>query len=577
MKKSASAAVFLLVALALAACGPTTPDPVTPDPVTPAPVTPPVTTPVPTPVDPSIIGTGSVTVQGYVQSQNGGAAVVGSAVTVTDASNAAVGSGVTDASGKFSLKVNPGFYTLKFAKTGYAGSVVEGFPVTAGMTAPLNVIEKVAFDPSFPTAPPALTVTSLVGTTETAFPTDPAKALSFNASTGFTLHYIADSAKSSNAAVSLSPTNIYAAVGLTNIPGSGFLTTRATTAVVNDPQFTKYDTTLKVSTAALGGVRGASYLNLVAYDFNYNRINKYLPINITDDQPVTAPIGAFLSSSARAVTLAQKLNGNGFNTPVKADGIVVKPDGASAETSSMWVDLAFNYQSGIQGALDGNLTGYRIFTSDDGKTFNLLRTLPGTALSARDSSPTLAPGKKVYYFVQAYTSTQSIDSPVMDTTPLDSYVMTSIGPANHSTGASVTPTLSWSLDKKVGDYRKFYVNIFDYPSQGGNCVWGQLLCGNVTDAANNVYLDDGSTPGLSVSGLNYSVPFNQNGKSFIPKLDAYHSYTLDVTSAAFSKDGKAVSIGHDYFNTFYTLATCNFGGPVCEGLVSTFTTGDGSN
>ena len=556
MKKSASAAVFLAVALALGACGPSSPDPVTPtpDPVTPA-------------VDTSIIGSGSVSVVGHVQSQNGGAVVAGSSVTVKDASGVVIGTGTTSARGQFTLKVNPGFYDLSFAKSGYAGSVVEGFPVTAGMTAPLNVIEKVAFDPSFSTAPPKLSVTSVSGTTETPFPTDPAKALTFNASTGFTLHYVAASPAPTTAfPVSLSPTSLYADVGLTNIPGSGFLTTRVVAS--NDPKNSTADTVMKVSGAALRGVRGATYLNLVTYDFNYNRINKYIPINITDDQPVDSPVGTFIDTSARAVTLAQKLNGGGFNG-------AIKPQGATAETSSMWVDLKFNYQSGIA----GDLTGYRIFTSDDAKTFTLLQTLGNTAVSARDSSPTLTPNKKIYYFVQAYTATQSIDSPVFDTTPLDSFLLTAIGPADHSTGVSVKPTLTWTLDKQVGDYRKFFVNVMDYPSQGQNCVWGLVLCdGKTADAVNNTYLDDGSTPGLTVSGLNYSLPFNQNGKALTPKLDAYHSYTFDVSAAAYSKDGKAVSIAHDYFSYFYQgLATCNFGGPVCEGLVSTFTTGDGSN
>ncbi|ULH16057.1 carboxypeptidase-like regulatory domain-containing protein [Deinococcus sp. KNUC1210] len=275
MKKSASAAVFLAVALALGACGPSNPDPVTP----------PAT-------DTSIIGSGSVSVQGYVQSQNGGAAVAGSTVTVTDASGTAIGTGTTTATGQFTLKVNPGAYNLSFAKSGYAGSVVESFPVTAGMTAPLNVIEKVAFDPSFSTAPPKLSVTSLNGTTETAFPTDPANALSFNASTGLTLHYVATSPAPTTAfPVSLSPVSLYAAVGLLNTPGSGFMGSRAIAS--NDPKNSTFDTTLKVTGASIRGVRGATYLNLVAYDFNYNRINKYIPIVINDDAPDDAAGGLY--------------------------------------------------------------------------------------------------------------------------------------------------------------------------------------------------------------------------------------------------------------------------------------------
>ena len=542
MKKSASAAVFLLVALALGACGPSSSDPI-------------VVVPTPT-VDTSVIGTGSVTVQGYLTSQNSGAAVPGSAVTVTDASGAAVGSGTTDASGKFSLKVNPGTYNLDFAKAGYAGSRVEGFPVTAGMTTPLNVIEKVAFGSTFPTTTPVLDIKAVVGGSEVAFPNDAASALKFNASTGITIHYKATSD------ATLSPTNIYGDVGVENTPGSAFFGSRFIGS--NDPKNTTYDQIVNITGDALRGVRGATYLNLVVYDLNYNRINKYIPVVLNDDKPVVSPVGAFASSSARAVTISQKVNFFGAGAPSTAP----------TENSSMWVDLAFNYQAGLQ----GDITGYRVFTSSDNKTFRLLKTLPASATTARDSSPSLTPGSKVYYYVEAYTSDQSIDSPVLDTTPLDSFTLTGMGPVNHSKDVSVKPTLSWTIDKQVGDYRKFFVSVMDYPSQGGYCVWGSALCGDVTEASNNVYLDDGSTPALGLSGLTYSVPFNENGKSVLPKLDAYHSYTLDVSAAAFSKDGKAMAIAQDYFSIFYQgLGACNFGGPVCEGQLSTFTTGDGSN
>ncbi len=544
MKSSATAAVFLSLALGLGACGQSTPTPIT------------------LPGDSSSIGSGSVTVQGYLSNANGGPAVAGSSVTVTNAGGAVVGTGTTDAGGKFTLKVDPGAYNLDFAKAGYAGSRVESFPVTAGMTAPLNVVEKTAFDSTLPTAPPKITISAVFGNTQVPILDDPSAAPTFNASSGVTFRYVATSPDPV-----LSPYRLFADVGLTNTPGSPVLTSSFN--VFNDPKNTTFDQIISFKGNSLRGVRGASYLNLVTYDLNYNRINKYVPINITDDAPITAPLGAFISSSARAVTTAQKYNGGGLSGAITTQG-------ATAELSSMWVDLNFNYQTGLQ----GEITGYRVFTSSDGKAFRLLKNLPASATVARDSSPSLTPGTKVYYYIEAYNSAQSIASPIMDTTPLDSFTLTSIGPVTHSTGNSVKPTLSWSLDKQIGDYRKFFLNVMDYPSQGGYCVWGLVLCNDDTsDAANNTYLDDGSTPGLKVSGLNYSVPYNQNGKALIAKLDSYHSYTFDVSAAAYSKDGKAVSIAHDYFSYFFKgLTSCNFGtGAVCEGLLSTFTTGDGSN
>ena len=566
IKKSASAAVFLLVALALGACNTTSSLP--PDSAVSGV---PAAVPAASEVEASsVIGKGQVTVQGYVASQNGGAAVAGSTITLSDDDGKVLGSGKTDVKGQFSFNAVPGSYTLDFAKKGYAGSRVEGFPVTVGMTTPLYVIQKVAFDSSFPTTPPKLGVTALSGTTETPFPNDAARALSFNASTGLTLRYVATSPAPSAGTTSLSPSTMYADIGLENTPGSGFFGSRSITS--NDPKNTVFDQTVKVTGDALRGVRGASYLNLVAYDFNYNRVNKYLPVVINDDKPINTPVGAFLNTRVQAVTIAQKYNGGGFNGVVQPLGI--QPQAAPVEKSTLWVDLNFEYQAGLTGAL----LGYRVFTSDDDKTFRLLKTLPASARVIRDSSPTLTPGQKVYYYIQAFNSTQQSDSPVVNTTPLDSFTVTNMGPTNHSRGVSVTPTLSWTFDKKVGDYRKTFVLVNDYPSLGSYCFWGSALCGDVTEDANNVYMDDGSSKALSVDGLKYSVLFNENKKAVLPALEAFHSYTFDVAAAAYSKDGKAISIAQDYYNVFYpALGGCNFGGPVCEGQLSTFTTGDGSN
>ncbi|ANE43290.1 hypothetical protein SU48_05370 [Deinococcus puniceus] len=531
-------------ALLLAACTPS-PDGLTPPNGT-------------TPPSSNIVGTGSTRVLGYVVSSNSGAVVAGSTVTVTDSGGTTVGTASTDDKGTFVLSVAPGTYSLSFAKPGYAASRVVNYPVL-GAGQQLNVVQKMAFSSTYKAVAPELGAAALEGETRVALSNDPAKAYTFSASKGVTLGLTVTAGDAG-----LSPEIVYANVGLENTPGAGYFGSRALGE--NDPKNTVMEAKLAVTGNALRGIRGPTYLNLVAYDYNSNRVNSYIPVNITDDQPVTTPLGAFLDTRAMAYTVAQKL---GYNSGVR-------PTAAPTEESQMWAELKFNYQAGLQ----GDVLGFRVFGSADNTAFRLVRTVAaadGFANGVRISDPALVAGQKMYYYVQAYTSTQSINSPVVDITPLDSFKLTDLTPGNRSGGVSLTPTLSWTVDKKVGDYRKFYALVNDYPSLGAYCFWGDALCGDTREASNNVYTDDGKSPALTMTGNTYSVLFNENGKALLPKLEAFHSYSFDVSAAAFSADGRAVSIAQDYYNIFSPNGGCNFGGPVCEGLISTFTTGNGSN
>jgi hypothetical protein len=491
--------------------------------------------------------------RGVVTSSNGGAPVVGTRVRV-EGNNAQAR---TDSRGRFELKLPFGTYNLNLQKDGYAASRIEGL-VVDGSTAedlPFAIIQKVPFATSLPVKAPAATIKALVGSEEKDFSSDPNAPSEFKATEGISFKYNVSAGDPA-----LSPDLTYFGVGA--VPGSGFVT-NPRLFVTNDPK----DTVLSGSGALKGdnlrGLRGKTHLHVVTYDFNKNRLHKIVPVSILDDVPSTTPIGPLKDLKAMAVTIAQKLNYNRI-------GAITQ--GTNNEQSTLWVDLTWDYTVG----LSDNPLGYRLWTSDDGAAFKLLKTVPGSALTVRDSAPTLEPGKKVYYYLEAYNSTTSVQSKVVSTTPLDSFVAKLNGPSNRSTEISVKPELKWSIDKRVGDYRKFFVVINDYPSQNRNCFWGLMLCGNLTEEANNVYTDDGATPGLTVKDKNYSVKFNENGKAVLPALEAYHSYSFDVSAAAFSKEGDAVSVAQDYYNVFYPLDTCNFGGPVCEGEYNTFTTGDGS-
>lgn len=512
----------------------------------------------PPPTDTSVIGTGSSSVAGYLSDSQAGPVVAGSTVTVENEGGSVIANGATDANGRFTLKLDPGVYNVNFKKDGYAASRIEGLRVTSGTNAPLNAIERVAFATTLPaTAPKILNVKYLEGTGAKDFSNDPAKAASFNASAGVPVRVTVSTAPDAeNKQPSPnSPNLIYVGVG--GVPGSGAFGARALFNV--DPKYTTVTTDpLTLAGSSLRGVRGATELYVVVYDSNENRTERRIPIVINDDKPNDNALTSIQDPKALAVTLSQKV---GYYSPIR-------PTGAPTEQSSLWVDLSWNAASGVA----GTPLGVRVWTSDDGSTFRLLKTVAGNAKTLRDGRGSLEVGKKVYYQFEVFNSTQSVRSDVVSTTPLDSFTLSDLTPADGSKDVSRTPTISWNVSKKVGDERQFYVMVNDYPQQSANCFWGNVLCSG--DKKDNLFSDDGSSAALKNTGNTYSVEFNANGKALLPKLESRHGYTLDVSAAAFSESGDAVSIAHDYYSIFYSLDTCNFGGPVCEGQVSNFTTGD---
>ncbi|MBB5376166.1 hypothetical protein HNQ07_001623 [Deinococcus metalli] len=509
----------------------------------------PISSPKPT----STVGAGSQTVAGTLANSVGGKLVAASSITVQTSTGKTL-SGVTDGNGKFTLKLDPGVYSIEFKKAGYAASRIEGLRIANGTNDPLNAIQKNVFATTLPVGVPTVTAKYVTGEVGTDFAVNPATVPSFNASAGVSTEVTVTSSDPAN-----SPGNIYVGVG--GVPGSGYFGTR----VINTPDPKLTTATVKAllvndpkGSDTLRGVRGATTLYVVAYDTNLNRLERRYPIVITDDQPSTTALPAFATTKALAVTLAQKI---GFFSPVR-------PDGAPTEQSTMWTEVSWTYPKGTT----AKPLGYRLWTSDDGTNFRILKTVEGKATVARDGSGSLEAGKTVYYKLEAFNSTESLYSDVMSTTPLDSFTLSDFTPAEARVGVARKPTLGWKVSSLVGDHRNFYVMVNDYPQQSAACFWGQVLCGG--DTKDNMFVDDGSTPALKQSGNAYSVAFNANGTALLPALESRHAYTFDVSAAAYSKSGDAVSIAHDYYDIFYTFDTCNFGGPVCEGQVINFTTGD---
>ncbi|GEM48252.1 carboxypeptidase regulatory-like domain-containing protein [Deinococcus cellulosilyticus] len=487
-------------------------------------------------------GTGTVKVEGNVVSSNAGAAVSDSHITVDGLPDIAI---ETDSNGQFSLDLNPGVYNLNFSREGHAASRIEGVIVTeSGTAVPLKVIQKIAIHALVAKPPVVTAVQTPVGdsmvdvTPGTVIPTDRPFALQV---------------KVKAADESLSATSAYVTIGNHNSdmdPGLRFF---------NDPKNTELDTGIfALGGPIFNGAQGLTVLNVVAYDFNGNRIQKLIPVNVVS-APSTTPLGEGPTASALAYTVSTDLN---LSTPVG-------PMAAPAANTNLFVQVRWNYNN-----LSGEPLGFRIWKSYDNKVFRPLTQVAGNQRTIWDSDPTLEAGKTTYYQVEAYNSTTNSYGKTTSTTPLDAFNVVSLGPDNHSTNVSVNPTLTWTVDKLVGDVRYFYPAIWDYPSQNSTCYWGMAFCKGSPDY---MYSDDGKTPGLKRAGNIYSLPFNENGKAVAPKLQSYHSYTFALSAAAFNKDFTAISVAQDWSFIFLPFGQCNFGGPVCDGKLSTFSTGDGSN
>ncbi|GEM47680.1 carboxypeptidase regulatory-like domain-containing protein [Deinococcus cellulosilyticus] len=494
-------------------------------------------------------GVGSVQVPGAVVTSNGGAAVSGTLVTVDGLPDIQT---FTDSKGQFSLDLDPGSYNINFEKSGHAASRVEGLVVTtSGAAVPLNVIQKVSVHNLVAKAPEVTAVQTLIGKDLV----DLTPGMELDADAGASLRI-----KVKAGDESLSPELIYVNVGERN----GDMDYGAL-LFSNDPKNTEFDSTLfGLEPYNYNGIRGDTFLNITAYDFNGNRIQKFLPIHVAAE-PHTSPLGAGPQLDVSATTMSTKFNMN------IAGGS--RPSAAPSDDSTMWVTLRWKYDN----ALLDNPLGFRIWRSFDNKVFKPILTVDGGDRVAIDTDPALEADKTAHYYVEAFNSTTNSRGKVDSVTPLPAFNIIAVGPANHSTNVSVQPTLTWTVDRLVGDVREFYPSIWNYPEQNGSsgdeCVWGRALCEYFPDY---LYADDGTTPGLKKTGNTYSLIYNENKKALYPRLESYHSYTFALSAAAYNSDGSAVSIAQDMLNVFSQFGHCNFGGPVCEGNLSLFMTGDGS-
>jgi hypothetical protein len=315
----------------------------------------------------------------------------------------------TDRQGRFSLRVEPDRYEITLEKPGYAGSRVIG--LDAYEPAQIRIVQREVFNPEWSTEPPEIELTGVKDGDEFQGPIPYRVAVKGDNDVQY----------------------IYIALGKT--PGSSFLTA---------PRY------IFVETPSTGdqevdprpfGARGATTFEVVVYDLNGNRTHLIKHITVV---PPEGLLAAPKELRAIAVTLGKQVKFFGVEGSAvpKSANIYVRLDWHSSETP--------------------DFTGYRVYRSFDGETFEPVVTLhPGQRLY-RDSDPRLAVGRWVYYRVTTLRSgEESEPSEVVKARPLAPFDVRLVAPVDNALGVSRIPTFRWEPTSEVGRYRLYGLVLWD--------------------------------------------------------------------------------------------------------------------
>ncbi len=348
-------------------------------------------------------------ISGFVVNANGGEPISGSRVRALGLTTGYTRTTTTDRQGRFALPVEPDRYEVTLEKSGYAGSRVIG--LDAHEPAQIRIVQREVFNPKWSTRPPEIELSGVKDGDE------------FQGEIPYRVNVTADN----------DVQYIYIALGKT--PGSSFLTA---------PRY------IFIETPSTGdqevdprpfGARGPTTFEVVVYDLNGNRTHLIRQITVV---PPEGLVAVPKELRAIAVTLGKQ---------VKFFGVA---GSAVPESANIYVRLDW------QASETPDLTGYRLYRSLDGESFEPVVTLhPGQRLY-RDSDPRLAVGQRVYYRVTALRGgEESEPSTIAQARPLAPFDVRLVGPADNVVGVSRIPTFRWEPTRVVGRYRLYGLILWD--------------------------------------------------------------------------------------------------------------------
>lgn len=348
-------------------------------------------------------------ITGYVVSANSGPPVASGRVAVRGLETGFATTIFTDGRGRFSLRVPADRYELTLSKRGYAGSQVIG--LDAQTPKAIRIVQREVFNPSWSTRPPVIDVQGIK------------EGDRFQGEIPYRVDVSGDN----------DIQYIYVALG--KMPGASFLT---------HPRYIFAESSSTGDQAVdprLFGVYGPTTFEVVVYDVNGNRTHLIRRIVVEPPEGLVTPPGEL---SAVAVTLGNQIEFFGLEGQ------------AAPVDANVYVELDWRPSRAM------GLTGYRVYRSFDGEDFEAIATTHAGQTEYKDSSPTLAVGKRIYYRVTAFRGTEESDpSNIARTRPLETFSLELVSPSDGEANVSRIPTFRWRPTRRVALYHIYGVVLWD--------------------------------------------------------------------------------------------------------------------
>ena len=451
-------------------------------------------------------------VGGCVTDSRAGGAVAGATITASPGGTTTT----TDSQGAYSLALSPGTYDIIATKSGMAASKFQSV-VVGGQTARADLIMRSVFDPTKPIAEPTITVSGL--------------------SPGDTV----TGTRSFTATVAASN-----AVREIDMRTSNMNTTPQASVLDNTTATFSVNSTLLAN--------GPAFVDIIAYDFNYNAAEVVINFTVSNPPSGVAPatpagltlvavtFGQSLSlfTTQRATTFAQ--------LGIQQDPSILSVDGQSINLLTAPSDATLFVQASwtaVSGA-----AGYKIYRS-----FSVAGPFVPVAQRSvniyQDADPSLAPGLPVYYQVSAINAGgESAPTAAVSVTPLAAFNLNLTSPANNTTGVSTTPapTFTWTLTALVGEHQGYAIYVL-----GVNDPTFSWKTTGVDPSAPGVIVD---TTTISYGSIGTSTPL-QAGKVY--QWDIYAAQAQTV----YASNSRAVAVANQSSNsaTVFLLPTGSLNGP----------------
>ncbi len=460
-------------------------------------------TPTPTPT-PTPSGTGTVT--GILTDTRGGPPLGGATVAVEGTSLATA----TNAGGAFSITGVPaGTRSLLLTKTGYGAGRLQGVGVAASVTTDVRMHLRTVFDSARPVSAPTIAVSGLT------------PGATVSGTVAFTVTITA-----------ANPVRLIQwRFGHRGDVANGSASDTSAATVV-------WNTTLNAN--------GPSFVNIIAYDNNYNVAEWSIPVTVanTGGSPPAAPASVYATAvtfgrpvsifQARLLQAQRQARAARMSELGRDPGVVSLGGGRFLNIKAAPPDstlLVYVLWSPVPGAV-----GYKVYRSfSAGGPFVLLADAGAGASSTcqtlapppysmdrchRDSGADLAAGTAVYYKVTAYAATgeSALSTGTAQTTPLPVFNLNLVSPPDETNtiAPGSAPTFTWTPTAVVGTTRYYE-----------GYVWG------INDDPPSYYFCTGSTNVTFGSGpeLCYgaTTPL-QRAKRY--EWDVWYAYAYDGYGAA---------------------------------------------